>query len=316
MICRMGGKQVVFGCNGPIGVALMERLAAAGKEVVGVCRSGESEAPSAARIEAGNVRDPDTGVRLAAGAEVIYSCVGLPYTHWVDLWPGIVEGLLCAAESSGARLVFADNLYCYGAKNRPLTEELPLTDYGRKPTLRAKMTRTMLEANRVGRARVALVRASDFYGPRVTNSALGERVFPNLLAGKPVQLLGDPDAPHAFTYAADFARALETLGGAEDEDFGQAWHVPNAPARSQREVVELLGELAGRAVKIRSLRRRMVLLLSLFSPMLRELKELMHQWELPYRVDHSKWTERFGDEAPTPLEEGLRETLEWYRAQA
>ena len=31
---------------------------------------------------------------------------------------------------------------------------------------------------------MALVRASDFYGPRVTNSGLGERVFPNLLAGK------------------------------------------------------------------------------------------------------------------------------------
>jgi nucleoside-diphosphate-sugar epimerase len=181
--------------------------------------------------------------------------------------------------------------------------------------LRAKMSRTLLEADRVGRARVALVRASDFYGPRVTNAALGERVFPNLLAGKAVQLLGDPDAPHAFTYAPDFARALETVAGAEDDVYGQAWHVPNAPVRSQREVIELLGELAGKPVKIRSLRRRMVLLLALFSPMLRELKEMMHQWELSYRVDHSKWAERFGDEH-TPLEEGLRATLDWYRSLA
>ena len=45
------------------------------------------------------------------------------------------------------------------------------------------------------------------------------------------------------------------------------------------------------------------------------MKELMHQWELPYRVDHSKWASRFGDEH-TPLEEGLRATLEWYRSAA
>ena len=310
---RMGGRQVVFGCSGPIGVVLMERLATAGHDVVGVCRSGESEAPAGARIEAGDVGDFDAARRLAAGAEVIYGCAGLPYPAWMDLWPGIVEGLLTAAESSGARLVFADNLYCYGSQNRPLTEELPLTDYGRKPTLRAKMARTMLEADRVGRARVALVRASDFYGPRVTNAALGERVFPNVLAGKPVQLLGDPDLQHAFTYAPDFARALEIIGDAEDEDYGQAWHVPNAPVRTQREVITLLGELAARPAKIRSLRRRMVVLLALFSPILRELKEMMHQWELPYRVDHSKWAARFGDEHMA-LEEGLRATLDWYRS--
>jgi nucleoside-diphosphate-sugar epimerase len=292
----------------------MERLTAVGHEVIGVCRSGESEAPVGARIEAADVRHLEAGTRLAAGADVIYGCVGIPYPAWVDLWPGIIEGLLAAAESAGARLVFADNLYCYGSQNRPMTEDLPLTDYGRKPTLRAKLARTMLEADRVGRARVALVRASDFYGPRVTNAALGERVLPKLLAGKPVQLLGDPDAAHAFTYAPDFARALEVIGAAEDEDYGQAWHVPNAPARTQREVMALLSELAGRPVKIRSLRRKMVALLSLFSPMLGELKELMHQWELPYRVDHSKWTARFGDEH-TPLDEGLRATLDWYRSQ-
>ena len=307
----MSGKQVVFGCSGPIGVELMERLAAEGHEVVGVCRSGEAAAPAGARIEAGDVRDPATAARLAAGADVVYGCVGIPYEAWVDLWPGIVEGLMAAAESAEARLVFADNLYCYGAQNRPLSEDMPFTDYGRKPPLRAKLARTMLEAHRVGRARVALVRSSDFYGPGVSNSGLGERVFPRLLAGKPVQLLGDPDAAHAFTYAPDFARALAVMGAAEDDDYGQAWHVPNAPARTPREVVALAAGLAGREARIRSLRRRTVSLLAPFSSALGELKELMYQWELPYRVDHSKWTARFG-EGHTPLEEGLRATLDWH----
>jgi nucleoside-diphosphate-sugar epimerase len=308
-------KRVVFGCSGPIGVGLMERLAAAGHEVVGVCRSGVSEAPEGARIEAGDVADLVTARHLAEGAGVVYGCVGLPYPLWVDLWPGIVEGLLAAAESAGARLVFADNLYCYGPQNRPLSEEMPLTAYGRKPALRAKMARTMLEANRVGRAPVALVRASDFYGPRVTHSGLGERVFANLVAGKAAQLLGNPDLPHAFTYAADFVRALERVGESDDDDlFGQAWHVPTAPAQTQREVIELAAEIAGSPARLRGLRRGMVTLLALFSELPRELKEMMYQWELPFRVDDGKWNERFGD-PPTPLEEGLAATVQWYRSR-
>ena len=65
IIRRMSGKQVVFGCSGPIGVALMERLAAAGHDVVGVCRSGISEAPDGVEIEAGDVRDTALAARLA-----------------------------------------------------------------------------------------------------------------------------------------------------------------------------------------------------------------------------------------------------------
>jgi nucleoside-diphosphate-sugar epimerase len=76
-------------------------------------------------------------------------------------------------------------------------------------------------------------------------------------------------------------------------------------------VVALAAGLAGREARIRSLRRRTVSLLAPFSSALGELKELMYQWELPYRVDHSKWTARFG-EGHTPLEEGLRATLDWH----
>jgi len=310
----MSEKHIIFGCSGPIGVGLMECLAATGYDVVGVCRSGESEAPTSARIERGDLRDTETVKRLADGASVVYGCVGIPYPDWPREWPPIIEGLMTAAESSGARLVFADNLYCYGPQDVPLREDLPYTESGKKPALRARLARTMLAAHATGRARIALVRASDFYGPRVRSAALGERFFPNLLAGKSADLLGDANQPHSFTFAADFCRALQLVAEADDDVYGQAWHVPNAPSRTQREIVEMTAELCGTQAKSRSLRGPVLSLIGLIDPIVRELKEMMPQWERPYLVDHSKWEARFGAN-PTPMEEGLRATVEWYRLQ-
>ena len=61
----------------------------------------------------------------------------------------------------------------------------------------------------MGRARVALVRASDFYGPRVTNSALGERVFPAHLREGP----GDAEAIDRLCDAALERLGMGTGGG-------------------------------------------------------------------------------------------------------
>ena len=58
----------------------------------------------------------------------------------------------------------------------------------------------------------------------------------------------------------------------------------------------------------------MLTVAGVFSPVMRELKEMMYQWEQPYEVDHSKYAERFGGE-PTSLDEGLRATLDWYRSR-
>lgn len=307
-------RRVVFGCSGPIGTGLMEALAAQGAEVTGVCRSGHAEVSPGVRILAGDASDRDTTVRLARGADVIFGTMGLPYPEWMTGWPPIIDSLLAAAEATGARLVFADNLYAYGPQTAPLREDMPPTTYGRKPALRARMARMLLDAHAAGHARVAIVRASDFYGPRVRLSQLGERVIGRLLNGKPAQGLGDPDQPHTFTYAPDFVRALVTVAGA-DEASGEIWHVPNAPPIALRAVVAKVAALAGRPAKLSTIPGWMLSGLALVNPLMRELKELQFQLDRPYLVDHSKYATRFGS-GFTPMEEGLRATVEWYQKAA
>ncbi len=290
----------------------MEALATAGIHVTGVCRSGRGDAPPGVALVSGDAADRETTTRLARGADVLFATMGLPYPEWLTGWPPIVEGLLAAAAASGARLIFADNLYAYGPQHAPLREDMPATTSGRKPALRARMAHTMLEAHRAGRARVAIVRASDFYGPRVRLSQLGERVVGRLLAGRPAQVLGDPDQPHTFTYAPDFVRALVTVATADDA-FGQIWHVPNAPPIALRAVVDKIAALVARPARLSTLPRWLLRGLALINPMMRELEEMQFQVDRPYLVDHSKYAARFGGDF-TPIDEGLRATVDWYRA--
>jgi nucleoside-diphosphate-sugar epimerase len=260
-------------------------------------------------IVAGDVSNIDTARRLAEDAEVVYSCIGIPYPRWREGWPPIVEGLLAAAQ--GRRLVFADNLYAYGPVDKPLREDLPPTTFGRKPALRARMTFNMLAAHRSGRTQVVLVRASDFYGPRVRNSLLGERVFGAALEGRRAQLLGDIDQLHTYTYAPDFARALAILGD-EERALGHIWHVPNAPARTTREIVEIVYRLAGNEPRIGVMPSWLVHGLALVWPLIRELKEMEFQRDRPYLVEDQRARKTFGLDH-TELEEGLAGTLDWYR---
>ena len=305
--------HVVFGCNGPLGVKLMELLVAAGKAVVGVCRSGRSETPPGAVVISGDATDAAAVRAASRGAEAIYSCVGIDYRLWSTTWPRLTDALLAGAASSGAGLVFADNLYAYGPHQGTLTEDLPLTEYGKKPVIRATMRRAFLEAHERGDARVALVAGSDFYGPGVRSAMLGETFFGPLVAGKAAQFIGNPDLPHTYTYIDDFARALVTV--ATDEDaFGQVWHVPNAPTRTTREIHAEAVQLAGvRDRGIRTIPRLLFSILAAFHPLLREIKELLYQWEKPYVVSSEKFEQRFGAKV-TGWTEGLRATIEWYRA--
>jgi hypothetical protein len=78
----------------------------------------------------------------------------------------------------------------------PLTEDLPHAANTRKGTVRARMSQDLMDAHTSGRVRVAIGRASDFFGPRVLASAAGEQVFGRAVQGKSAQVAGDPDQPH------------------------------------------------------------------------------------------------------------------------
>jgi nucleoside-diphosphate-sugar epimerase len=304
-------RHVVFGA-GQVGSALAAHLTGLAIPVRVVSRH---RPPTVAGGDwrAADASDPEAAADAAKGASVVYQCLNAPYTQWPERFPPLQRGVLAAAERNGALLVVLENLYGYGpTAGRPLTEDLPLAATTVKGRTRAAMTGELLAAAEAGRVRVAIGRASDFFGPGVTQgSVLGERVFGNALAGKRADFIGDPDLPHTYSYVPDIAAGLATLG-IDARAAGQVWHLPGPATGTTRALLDLVGREVGHPVAVRSVPKLALRALAVVNPMLRGLAEMDYQFNQPFVLDTSKYEAMFGA-AGTPLGAALAATVAWYR---
>lgn len=305
-------KHVVFG-TGPVGTAVADLLAGRGEEVVAVNRSGRAPTIESVDVVAGDVSDPEFTTSVLAGAAVAYQCLNPPYDKWPELFPGLQASVLQAARQAGAKLVSLENMYGYGpTRGAPLTEDLPLAATGRKGVVRAQMARELLDAHAAGGVRVAIGRAADYFGPGGITSHMGERVFYPVIAGKKAQVMGDPDQPHTFSYIPDIAAGLAMLGG-DDRADGRAWHLPNPPTITTRQFITKVYEAAGTEGGVSAMPRLLVNIVALFNANLREVKEVLFEFEEPFVVDASAYASTFGGSA-TKLDDAIPATVAWFRA--
>ncbi len=306
--------HVVFG-TGQVGNALAAHLTGLGLAVRTVSRNRPRVLADGADWRAANVTDPQAAADAAKGASVIYQCLNAPYTQWPELFPPLQRGVLAAAEHAGALLVTLENLYGYGPTGgKPMTEDLPLAATTVKGATRAAMTAELLAAADSGRVRFAIGRASDFFGPGVTQgSMLGERVFGNALAGRRADFIGNPDLPHTYSYVPDIAAGLATLG-TDPRAAGQVWHLPGPQTGSTRALLELVATEVGHPVGVRALPKLAVRALALVNPMLRGLAEMAYEFDEPFVLDTSKYESAFGA-AGTPLAGAIAATVAWYRTR-
>jgi nucleoside-diphosphate-sugar epimerase len=307
-------RHVVFG-TGQIGRLVAEQLVQRGHDVVAVNRSGRGRIDGAT-IVGGDATDPEFTARTAAGAETVYFCLNAThYDRWPQEFPPLQRGVLAGARAAGARLVVLDNLYAYGpVGGRDLVETMSAQPASPKAVTRAAMTTELLEAHRAGQVPVAIGRASDYFGPGTTHSALGDTVFGTALTGRTAQVMGDPDTPHSYSYTPDVAAGLVTLG-AEAQAPGRIWHLPVAPASTTREIVTHVYGLAGRRPKLFAAGRTTLRAIGLVKPMMREYLHTLYQFTDRWVVDDSAFRTAFGETA-TPLESALAETLRWYTDRA
>ncbi|MEO8158788.1 MAG: NAD-dependent epimerase/dehydratase family protein [Betaproteobacteria bacterium] len=311
----MSKLHVVFG-TGPLGLAVMRELRSQGKHVRMVSRSGRVHFDKDAQTEVGGVDASDASQSREAceGATAVYHCIGLPYPRWAE-FPSIAAGIVAGASSAGAKLVYADNLYAYGAVDRPMTEDLPLNATTRKGRIRASIAQSLMGLHSAGKLRVAIGRGSDFFGPFATDAAMmGSRVFGRALQGKAAQVVGNPDRLHTYTFIDDFGKALVTLGE-HDAALGKAWHVPSAPATTTRGFVEKVYAALGKPARLSAAPRFALALLGKFDDNVKELREMLYQFERNFVMDSGPCEATFGVQ-PTPLDDSIRQTLDWYRARA
>lgn len=307
------GIQAVLG-TGALGLAVARRLSGDGARVRVASRHAPQASLIGAEFVAADLAQVNDARRVCAGASVVYHCVSPPYHLWPKLHPSLMVSIIEGASAAGAKLVFGDNLYAYGPVDGPITEDLPYHPKGPNGRTRALIATMLMSAHQRGRVRAAIGRGSDFFGPHARLSLVGDGVFARALAGKPAQLLGDPDLPHSVTYLDDFARALVTLGQREEAS-GGVWHVPNNGAVSLRRFVEMVFAEIGASARIEVPPRPLLRAIALFSPMLRAVTEQLYQSDRPWIVDSRKFERTFAARA-TPLPQAIAATVAWFRADS
>ncbi len=303
--------HVVVG-TGPLGIAVMKELLTRGIRTKMVNLSSSLEVPSNVELIHANVGDAEQAEKAFQGAAVVYHCAKPPYTQWPEEFPQLTKGIMNGAIKSGAKLVYADNLYMYGPSSESYHEKLPNLAADRKGLTRAKMADEIMEAHRSGELRAVIGRGPDFYGPGVLHSILGgDQVFKPALLGKSAQVIGNIDVPHTHIYIKDFAKGLVTLA-LSDEALGQIWHLASAETTTTRNLISQVYSQLKIPPKVRTAPGFIFQLMTLFNPFMREMKEIHYIYTTPYVVDHSKFVQKFGNHT-TPHDQAIQETIEWFR---
>lgn len=309
----MKDVHVVTGA-GPVGWTVAEQLAEQGKNVRILTRSGTGpEHPLVDRVKA-DVQDPAQVRDALAGATAVFHCIhGSSYT--ADAWqaelPQAEQAVLAAAGEAGAVVVFPESLYSYSEPGRPMTEAGPRAAEGGKRGVRTQL----LEARADSPTNTVTVVAGDFFGPRVKTSHAGERLVPAVLAGKKVWVIGSTDQPHSFTYVPDLAAAMIHTA-ATPSLWNGVWHAPTGPAITQRRLATAFTEAGGVAApKVAAVPGWVLRALGVFSKDMREVAEMLYQFEEPFVMDSTASEAALGL-APTPLPEAAAATVAWWRAQA
>lgn len=303
--------QTILGSGGAIGIELAKVLPNYTQKIRLVSRNPIKVNDSDELLSADllNAEDVQKAVK---GSSVVYVTVGFPYNLkvWQKSWPKFVSNVIDACKMHKCKLVFFDNIYMYDANYlEGMTEETPINPPSKKGSVRAKIAQMIMDEVKEGNLTALIARSADFYGPSIQNtSMLTETVFKNLSNGKKANWMGSINFKHSFTYTPDAGKATAMLGNTADA-YNQVWHLPTAANPfTGKEWIEVIAEEMGAKPKFQVVPKFMVQILGLFIPIMKEMVEMLYQYDRNYVFDSSKFEKRFKFK-PTPYIDGIKEII-------
>jgi nucleoside-diphosphate-sugar epimerase len=304
------GLQTILGANGTIGAPLAKELRAYTDRIRLVSRNPK-RTDAADELFPADLSDPDQVEKAVAGSAIVYLLVGFDYNLkvWRERWPRLMRSAIDACIRHKAKLVFFDNVYLYDQDSLShMTEAAAIRPPSKKGEVRREIAEMLMQAAQAGKLQALIARSADFYGPGNGKSFLLEVVYKNLKKGKKANWFMDTDKRHSFTFTPDAAKATALLGNTGDA-YNQVWHLPTDPqALTGREMAALFAREMGGPAGVSVLPMWLLKALGLFMPIMREMPEMMYQYDRDYIFDSGKFTARFGI-AATPYAQGVRETV-------
>jgi nucleoside-diphosphate-sugar epimerase len=320
MTTHAGGTQrqaLVLGASGGIGGEVARQLRDAGWLVRGLKRGLDAEVAERDGITwiRGDAMDRDAVVRAARGCSVIVHAVNPPgYRNWAGQVLPMIDNTIAAAKAERATIVLPGTVYNYGPDAFPvLVEDAPQHPSTRKGAIRVELERRLQDAAGQG-VRTIIVRAGDFFGPKLTGNSWFAAGF--VKAGQPVASISVPGRAgigHQWSYVPDAARAMVELIERRDtlEPFarfhlGGHW---DADGTQMAEAVRRIAQRHGLRPTVRKFPWWFVWAAAPLVTTLRELLEMRYLWREPVRLDNTRVTAVLGREPVTPLDTAVEATL-------
>lgn len=313
----MTRSALIIGATGGIGSETARALLAAGWTVRALHRNPKQAAERFAELGAvewvqGDAMKPSDVLSAASGVSVVVHAANPPgYRNWRGLALPMLESSIAAAKANHARIVLPGTVYNFGPDaGARVDESAPQHPKTRKGAIRVEMEERLKQASDSG-VSVLIVRAGDFFGPRVANSWFNYGLVKPGRPLKSVSYPGKPDAGHSWAYLPDLANTIVRLLERQAElapfdvfHFKGHWFERGVDlAHATRRAAELP------AAKIRRFPWFAVTLLSPFVETFREMQEMRYLWAVPLELDNHKLVAFLGCEPHTPLDVALRETL-------
>lgn len=310
----MGNRTaLVLGATGGIGGEVARRLAAAGWRIRALNRRARTGAPTDAfEWVVGDAMAAGDVARAAAGASLIVHAVNPPgYRNWGRLVLPMLDNSVAAARANGARILLPGTVYNYGPDAFPdLTEDKPQRAATVKGRIRVEMERRLATLAASGDAKVLIVRAGDFFGPRAANNWFSQGLVKPGKRPRSITAPGKPGIGHQWAYLPDVAETMVRLierGGLDDfATFHMAGHWDGDGTEMIAAIRRVLGDPAIPTTRLPWLAMRLA---SPFVPMFRELLEMKYLWDRPVRLRNDRLVATLGSEPRTPLDDAVRATL-------
>lgn len=309
--------HTVLGATGGIGHWVVEKLLERGESVRVVVRDPMKvkywENNDRVEIVKGDSLVADDVKKAASNTKSVFHCVNVPYPQWKSKVIPMLRNTLAAARENKVKIVFPGNVYVFGhAQTEFVLEDHPFAAHTKKGKLRVQMELMLREAWRSEGIPYTIVRFPDFYGPFVMNPIYAN-LFRNAISGRPVTWYGRLDVPIEYSYIEDAASGL-VMAGLDPSTAGQTYHLPGPQVTTPQQWVKQVVSIAGTNSKIRTVPGFMVTMAGIFNPLAREFREMLYLKQERLVLDGTKSKAKFRSIPATSYDEGIKKTLEWFRA--
>lgn len=308
-------KILVTGADGFIGSHLVEMLLEKGYEVTALSQYNSfndwgwlEQIPQSSNlmIVSGDIRDPHFCKVITNGIDIVFhlaALIAIPYSYiapdsYVDTnVKGTLNICQAAKENMVQRIIVTSTSEVYGtARYVPIDEKHPKQPQSPYSATKIGADAMALSFYNAFELPVIIARPFNTYGPRQSARAIIPTIITQIAEGVKEIKLGDLTPTRDFNYVKDTCKGFVELAKC-DEAIGEEVNIASNFEISMRDTLELIAKLMNSDVKFIEDNQR-----------IRPKKsEVFRLWG-----DNSKIRSLTGFSPSYSLEDGLKETIDWF----